>query len=131
MRQKLDEADQTATEAWKPEPGDELIGTVAGWSSGTTRRDETHPILIVELEDGSRIAVWCFYSVLRDELKKADPKIGETILIRRLDDRTNSDGIGYRVYRVAVDREDADPFETASEPVDAPGDWTFSEGGER
>lgn len=130
LRARLDTT-ETPSKPWQPEPGDELVGIVAGWSSGTTRRGETHPILLVDAEDGTRWACWAFYAVLRDELRKANPQPGELILIRRGDDRTGPNG-GYRVYRVAVDR-DADPFADAAAPLDqdAPGDWKLAEGGAR
>jgi len=131
LRARLDTA-ETPSKPWQPNPGAELIGVFTGWTSGTTRRNETHPIALVEDEAGETWAVWAFYRVLRDELRKADPKPGEAILIRRSEDRKGPNGT-YRVYRVAVDR-DADPFAEAAEPLDqgAPGDWTLAgEGGAR
>ena len=130
LRARLDTT-ETPSKPWQPEPSDELIGVFTGWTRGTTRRNETHPIALVETEAGETWAVWCFYAVLREELQKAAPKPGETILIRRGEDRKGPNG-RYRVYRVAVDRE-ADPFADAAAPLDqgAPGDWALAEGGSR
>lgn len=129
LRAKLDRESESHPDAWKAEPGDELVGTFERWTSGTTRRGETHPIAIVRTTNGDPVAVWCFYAVLRAELQKAAPKPGELLAIRRLEDRENGEGQPYRVFRVVVDRDQNDPFTGADPPVDAEGDWIFTEGG--
>lgn len=130
LRARLDSEAEEHPAAWKPEPGVELVGVFEGWREGTTRRGETHPIAVVRCATtGERVAVWCFYSVLREEFRKAKPRRGELVAIRRLPDREGPNG-AYRVYRVVVDRDDqADPFGDAAPPVDAepPGDWLFAE----
>lgn len=94
-----------------------MIAIAVGWSKGRTRRDETHPILIVETEDGRRLGVWLFNRVLREKIAEFDVQIGEMVLIRRLPDRTSAAGQVYRDFVVAVDRK-ADPFAGCSAPVD-------------
>lgn len=105
LRARLDRAAESKPTAWRAEPGDELVGHFVRWDQATTRRDETHAIAIVRALDGESFAVWCFYAVLREELEKAKPQPGELLVIRRLPDRVTGDGVEYRVYAVAVDRE--------------------------
>jgi len=132
LRAQLDRESEPHPTAWKPEPGDELYGTFEGWTSGTTSRNETHPIALVRELEGERLAIWCFYAVLRDEMKKAEPKPGELIAIKRLPDRESKEGVKYRHYRVVMDRDQAEPFADFDPPVEekrAPsGDWLFSDG---
>jgi hypothetical protein len=122
LRAKLDST-STPAKPWQPEPGDELVGRFVGWTSRTTRRNESHPVALIETSAGETFAAWCFYKTLREELHASAPKPGETILIRREVDRVGPNG-PYRVYRVAVDRDEPDQAERG-------GDWLLAEGGAR
>ena len=122
LRAKLDST-STPANPWQPAPGDELVGHFRGWTSRTTRRNETHPVALIETSAGETFAVWAFYRVLREELHAADPKPGETVLIRREADRIGPNG-PYRVYRVAVDRDEPDQAVRS-------GDWALADGGRR
>lgn len=122
LRAKLD-AVSAPSKPWQPAPGDELVGRFVGWTSRTTRRNESHPVALLETSAGETFAVWAFYRVLREELHAADPKPGETVLIRREADRVGPNG-PYRVYRVAVDRDEPDQDHRG-------GDWVLAEGGAR
>lgn len=122
LRAKLD-AVSAPSKPWQPAPGDELVGRFVGWTQRTTRRNETHPVALIETSAGETFAVWAFYRVLREELHAADPKPGETVLIRREADRIGPNG-PYRVYRVAVDRDEPDQAARG-------GDWVLAEGGAR
>ena len=132
LRARLDRAAESKSTAWRAEPGDELVGHFVRWDQATTRRDETHAIAIVRALDGESFAVWCFYAVLREELEKAKPQPGELLVIRRLPDRVTGDGVEYRVYAVAVDREANDPatpFSGCAPPHDAKppqSDWSLA-----
>ena len=96
--------------AWYAEPGDELVGTFVCWSSGHTKRGESHRIAIIENEAGTRLAGWAFYKVLRTKLEELDPQPGETLLIQRKKDRVakqsgpGGNPITYRDFSVVVDR---------------------------
>jgi len=130
LREKLDRESEPYPEAWMPGPGGELFGIFEGFRSGKTNRGESHPIALVRDEAGELHAVWMFHKVMRAEFEKANPHVGESILIRREKDRTNADGQAYHVYRVAVNREkSSDPFSDTSPPIEErtplTGDWTF------
>lgn len=122
LRQRADvEQDSVSVPAWRPEVGGELVGTVRGIGSGQTRRNETHQIVTVEAESGEMLAVWLFYAVLRDQFSKADPKEGNAILFRRLEDRVNEEGKTYRDYVVL-----SSPI-VSQHPTDDPqGDWALA-----
>ena len=126
LRERLDRDSEPHPEAWRPGPGGELIGEFMGYRSGTTRLGETHQIAIIRDDAGELFAVWLFHKVLLAEFEKARPKHGETILIRRLPDRENSDGQVYRVFRVAVDRDGETDTSPPTEKQKPPqGDWIF------
>ena len=92
--------------AWRPEVGEEILGRVVGWTEGQTRLGETKRIVILEdVETGERISVWLLYRVLADEIEEAKLEPGDTLLIRRLADRTSRVGQRYRKYEIAVDRD--------------------------
>ena len=105
---KLAQQKKDTSTSWRPNPGDELLGTFIEWSSGKTSRDETYRIAVIETEDGQRLAVWLFYAVLREEFEKADPQPGELLLIQRSEDRSGANGTTYRMYSVTVDRAEQD-----------------------
>ena len=109
------DARQVVAKPWKPEPGDELVGIFRGWSSGRTRRNETHRIALLEDEVGVTWGVWTYYTVLRAEFEQADPQLDEMVLVRRLEDRTGPNG-PYRVFRVVVDRPEATDWDLAGSP---------------
>ncbi len=130
LREKLNRESEPYPEAWMPGPGGELLGTFEGYRQGKTSRGEVHPIALVRDDTGELHAIWMFFTVLRAEFEQANPHVGETILVRREEDRTNADGQPYRRYRVTVDRpEKRSPFANTSPPVEErtppTGDWTF------
>ncbi len=101
-------------EAWKPAPGETVIGELiavawndAGWGE--------YPICTLRRDDGSAVAVHAFRQVLQRELAEQRPRLGERIGIRHLG-RADS---GYYRYRLAVDR---------AEPAAV--DWTRAAGAE-
>ena len=136
LRERLDRAAEPYPQAWTPEPGDELLGTFEGFRSGATDQNENHPIALVRDANGELYAVWLLYGSLRAEFDRENPHVGETLMLRREKDRTNTDGPKHRAYSVAIDRnKKSDPFADTSPPIedrDPPtGDWTFSGGGPR
>ncbi len=70
-------------EAWKPNPGDTLVGEVvdvdthdAGYGS--------YPIVTVRTDDGGEVAIHGFHTVLKREFAKARPEIGSRIGVKYL-----------------------------------------------
>ena len=106
MRSIDDRLDSFA-EAWKPEPGDKLIGTVVDLDErDSAYGDEPYPIVTVQDDDGNELAFHAFHTVARNELAKQRPAIGDRIGIAY---HGKKNGKNYESYRVIVDRPDSEP----------------------
>ena len=57
LKRRLDEETESVPRGWRPEVGDEVVGQLVRWTSETTSRGETHPILILALADASAAIV--------------------------------------------------------------------------
>ena len=82
--------------AWRPEPGDKLVGTV----TELTERDGAYgpyPIITLRQEDGEEFAVHAFHGVLQSELARVAPKHGDTLGIKYSGKDQEK---GYHRYRV-------------------------------
>ena len=90
-------ADETGyAEGWKPNPGDEITGRVidiaatdGGWGM--------YPIVTLRDEGGTEIAVHAFHDVLKSELARRRPKVGDEVSIKYLG---QPNGKNYHAYRV-------------------------------
>ena len=102
LRRRAEELSDQTAESWRPEPGDVLVGELVNIDVRATEYDPACPVLTIRMEDGGLIAVWAFYTVLRSELQKQDPQVGEWLAIRRLEDHPDR---GYRRYGVIVGRD--------------------------
>jgi hypothetical protein len=105
MASVYDRLDRDA-EAWKPEPGDKLVGTVVEIDERTSDYG-SYPLLIVETDDGVEHAVHAFHTVLRNELARKRPRTGDTIGLAyrgKIDDR-------YEGYRVVIVRAEPETIE--------------------
>jgi hypothetical protein len=98
---------ESSAEAWKPEPGDKLIGTVVEVDERTSDYG-AYPLLIVETDAGDEVACHAFHTVLKNELARKRPVAGDTIgIVYRGRDADR----GYEMYRVVIER--ATPQEPA------------------
>jgi len=105
MRSIADRLDNFA-EAWKPKPGDKLIGVVVDLDERASDYDDgsPYPIVTVENDDGQELAFHAFHTVARNELGKQRPQIGDRIGIAY---HGKPEGKSYESYRVIV--EHAEP----------------------
>jgi hypothetical protein len=87
-------------EAWRPEPGDRVIGTVIDVDSRTSEFG-TYPIVVIETDDGNEISIHGFHTVLKNEFARRPPQPGERIGVKYLG--KNAKG-GYEAYRVVFDK---------------------------
>jgi len=88
--------------AWKPEPGDILVGKVLHYDKGYTPYGEVRTC-IVEQDDGERVSLWLSTTVLLDQFKRLRPRIGERIGLKYLGKHPD---LGYHRYRLIVDRDE-------------------------
>lgn len=121
MNSRMDQLEQSAAdyrdepaESWKPKPGDMVVGTVRAIDVRGTSYDPAVPVLELETPEGSRVAVWAFHTVLRNELKRLAVQVGDEVAIRRLEDSAK----GYKRYRVFTPDEQVNEFSWDSVSTD-------------
>jgi hypothetical protein len=105
MRSLNDRLDSYA-EAWRPKPGDKLIGVIVDLDERASEYDEDpYPIVTVERDDDGREVAWhAYHTVARNELAKQRPQRGDRIGIAY---HGKPDGKSYESYRIIV--EPAEP----------------------
>jgi hypothetical protein len=109
LRRELEKASDAERVSWKPKPGDVVVGTVLGYDVVETAYGPVN-LLILEAEGedgeptGEEVAVWLSHKVLWEQVRKARPKAGDRVGIRRLQDNESK---GYKRYKLSVDREAA------------------------
>lgn len=87
---------------WKPTPGDKVGGKVISVDA----RDGSYgvyPIVTLEDEGGTQVAVHAYHTVLRQKLAKRRPKVGDELEITYIGRKGDggSFGNGYEAYRVS------------------------------
>src|SRR6266487_2231880 len=102
-------------EGWRPEVGDVIIGVVTDIARGfSDYRESYYPIVTIQPDEGSPVAVHCFHTVLLNRMVELKPKIGETIGIKFVKGSEKSTDKGKRgntasIYNVRVKgRSDSD-----------------------
>jgi hypothetical protein len=88
--------------AWRPEPGDILVGRVVAYHQGYTVYGPVRTA-IIEQDDGDRVTVWLSSTVLLNEFAKLKPKPGERIGLKYLGMHPDR---GYHRYKLLVDRDE-------------------------
>jgi hypothetical protein len=91
--------------AWKPKPGDKLVGIIRRYSVGTGMYGPVRTC-ILELMNGSRVSVWLSSAVLLSLFERERPKIGERIGIKFLGKHQTK---AYKLFALVVDRDQAEP----------------------
>ena len=91
-------------EAWRPEPGDKLVGTVIDLDERESAfSEEPYPIVTVKTDDRGEFAWHAYHTVARRELAKQRPRTGDRIGIAY---HGKPDGKAYERYRVIVERDE-------------------------
>ena len=98
-RRSLAERLDTTAEAWKPEPGDKIVGEVIDVDSRTTEFG-TYPIVTLRTDEWEELAIHGFHTVLKREFSKARPEVGDRIGVKYLGKHER----GYESYRVVRER---------------------------
>lgn len=96
------DADESNAPAWIPEEvGDRIVGTVVNLGSYDGGYGE-YPIVVVTADlDGNEYAIHGQGSVLKDELNKKNPQIGDRIGVEY---KGTPEGKQYKLYKVVVVR---------------------------
>jgi hypothetical protein len=95
----LNERLDTEAEAWRPKPGAKVIGEVIDVDTRTTEFG-VYPMITIRTDGGDEIAVHGFHTVLRNELAKRPPRLGERLGIKYLGKHDK----GYENYRVVFEQ---------------------------
>jgi hypothetical protein len=109
----LSESLDNESEAWKPEPGDKLVGIVTNIEIVDSKFGGKYPVVEVSTDDTVRV-FHAFHTVAKNQLRRAKPQVGEPIAIKFLGDHVN----GYKDYRIRVERPGAVAWEELSTPPD-------------
>ena len=106
--------DREYAEAWRPAPGEKLIGRVVeiGMRNGEFGG---YPILTVKRDDGVELALHAFHTVATNELAAAKPQVGEQIAILYRGPLKSADGkSSYHGYKVVMPERPAPTFSWAA-----------------
>jgi hypothetical protein len=98
-------------EGWRPEPEDKLIGDVVELAENDGGFGE-YPVVAVLTDDGDEKAVHGFHTVLRGELAKQQPAVGDRIGIAYHGKVKGKNGTEYESYRVIVEPAEPKPAVT-------------------
>lgn len=85
----------TGSTSWKPQPGDSITGRIEDISEHDAGYG-TYPILELATDAGT-VSVHCFHDVLKNELARLAPDIGDTLTITYQGKHLEK---GYHRYRV-------------------------------
>jgi hypothetical protein len=94
---------------WKPKQGDRVEGRIV---SLDTRQGEyePYPVVTVESEDGTATAIHAFHDVLRGELAKRRPQVGDRLIVTYFGRKTGNSGTSYNAYAVETPDRPPPPF---------------------
>jgi hypothetical protein len=90
--------------AWKPIPGEILVGTVELYDTWEGRYGPVKVVVLRDEAGGGLVSVYLGATVLFEEFKKWRPRPGELVGIRYFG---KDEDRGYHKYKVMVDRPDA------------------------
>jgi hypothetical protein len=98
-------------EAWRPAKGDTLVGEVVDIDDRSTDYGEPYKVVTVRTDEGAEFAVHAFHTVLRREMKKRAPQIGDKIGIayHGQSEPAKAGLSGAHLYKVVVDRDERPP----------------------
>jgi hypothetical protein len=82
MSNLADELGRDYASAWRPNPGDILVGEIVDLSEREGFDGELYPIVTVRKTDGVELAFHAFHTVAQNELARLRPSVGTEIGIR-------------------------------------------------
>ena len=95
-----EEAQSDFPTAWRPEPGDTVTGTLLNVEAIDPNGNGVYPVVTLKT-DGGDIAVHAFHTVLRRELARRRPKVGDELTIVYQGKRPGGKNNEYHAYRVS------------------------------
>jgi hypothetical protein len=109
----LEDRLSSVAEAWKPSPGDRLIGAVVDVDLRSSDYGDPYPVVTVGRDDGSEVAFHGFHTVARRELAKTRPQIGGQIGIAYFGKAapTKPGMSGAELYKILVEQAERQPVD--------------------
>ena len=99
----MERLQQEAATGWNPEPGETLVGVITSIKSSNPNEYGVYPIVTLQTDDGTMVALHCFHQVLRSRLLEKRPAPGERMAVQYLGE-VEKDDRPYHNYAVVVDR---------------------------
>lgn len=121
------EQESSFAESWKPQQGDEIIGTVVRINERENTFGNMYPILTIVTDDGSEVAIHGATSVLSAKIYENSVVIGDEIGVRYLG-QTQGKTKGskpYHNFRFAVEHNGGAPEAKAPTAEAFPDDEPF------
>lgn len=97
----------TEAEAWRPEPGEILSGTIVSIDMRASEYGP-YPGVTVKPLGGEPVVFHAFRTVAKNELKRLKPSVGDMIAVAYLGAAKGTD---YHGYKIRVSREVGDDFD--------------------
>jgi len=88
--------------AWRPVPGEILVGTVEGYDTWEGKYGAVKVAFLRDAAGGALVGVYLSSTVLLEEFRKVRPRVGEKIGIRYLG---KDEEKGYHKFKVMIERE--------------------------
>lgn len=115
-----DRLDREPAVGWRPEPGDQVVGTIVEISEAPGTDWGPYPVITIDKADGTgEVAVHAFHSVLKNEIESKQPTEGDTIGIRYLGKQQGAKQ-SYEGYRVVLERVTPRAAGTPAAPAPVP-----------
>lgn len=110
----LEERLEAQTEAWMPEAGDKIVGTIVELSELESQYG-TYPLIIITTEEGREFAIHCFRTVLKNEVAKKRPAVGDRIGVKYFGQLPDKDFHG---YKLVIERGEGSLEPAKANPID-------------
>jgi hypothetical protein len=101
LQKELETWDGTYPEAWRPKPGEILVGFIENYDEGHTSYGPVRTVVVAEEETGRKLTLWLTSTVLLNLFRRHKPRPGERIGLKYLGKHPEK---GYHTYRLLVDR---------------------------
>jgi hypothetical protein len=124
---------QSFPEAWKPNEGDAIEGVVTELATRASEYGPDYTIITVEDDGGNEWAIHGFHSMLRNEIERKTPQVGDRIAVayHGLGESSAPGMSAPHKYRLVVERAAPSPpmawETTAGVPGDVPAPGGYSD----
>ncbi len=107
MKKKMADGGDANPPTWKPEPGEELIGTLEKADYVGTRNGPAHLMQIKVLDTDDVVTVWCSQMVLKNQVLDLAPAVGAVVVIIFEGKKDNKEGTRqYNSYQMQASESD-------------------------